>query len=551
MDQNQRTERGHSLQLPMWRRSRGEALAILNAAFDNNDLTQTGGSHTIATLVPEQGADLSRLDIIYEDARVKYYVLFGTFLAATLPLYSQTQAPAPIACSINAVPQVLTATGDATADTANIQSAMDACTVVGTQLGKPVYVQLEPGSFVIKPIVMRSYVYLLIATGVVVNASMVTTDYQIAGSNVCGSVGSSSSGCKPLISAGIGSDPAASNTGIIGGRAVGIMGGTIDGHGWDVTSNGSSWWQIANVANKSGQKQVCPRLIEFDKGTNVTLRDVTLENSPYFHVVFSQCTQVTALDVTIQTPSPGRTGTPFNTDGIDPISSSNISITNCHITDGDDNVAITAASKGPSHDITIQNCHMGAGHGISIGSGTNAGVYNIYVKNVFFNGTDNGSRLKSDSSEGGEVQHVFFDTICMKGINTNSLSSKNGAIDLDTQYSSGNGTLPPYYHDIHYHDVYSDTASATVSGTQWDHVRLNGAGGTQPIANVSFYNVNFTATTAASPVANVDLSSIYLYANSQDLTIAGASVIPASAIDPFFNEGANANLVGFCQQNNH
>ncbi len=453
---------------------------------------------------------------------------------------------------ISGVAQVVAASGNVTADTDNIQTAMDLCTTVGTAAGHPVYVQLKPGSYTIRPITMRSYVYLMIPSGVVVNASTVTTDYQITGSGTCGTIGSSSSGCKPLISAGIGSDPVASNTGIIGGRAIGIMGGTIDGHGWDTTSNGSSWWQIATTANTEGKKQVCPRLIEFDKGQNIVLRDITLENSPYFHVVFSQCAHVTALDVTIQTPSPGRTGsgTPFNTDGIDPISSSNISITNCRITDGDDNIAVTAASKGSSHDITVQNCHMGPGHGISIGSGTNAGVYNIFVKDCFFNGTDNGIRLKSDSSEGGEVYQLYYDTICMKGINTGSKSSKNGAIILDTQYSSSTGTLFPHYHDIHFHDIYSDTDSATISGKAWDNVRLNGAGGTQPIANISFYNVNFNEPKTATSAANIDPTSIYVYSNSVNLTIPGVSVTPAPPTDPFFNEGPNPNIAGFCQQYN-
>ncbi|MBV9156234.1 MAG: hypothetical protein JO097_08215 [Acidobacteriaceae bacterium] len=472
------------------------------------------------------------------------FIVFASVCAS-----AQSQGPAPAACIINGIAQSVAPSGDTATDTANIQGVMDACKSVGAAAGRPVYVQLTPGSYTIKPITMRSYVYLFIPSGVVVNASTVTTDYQIAGSNTCGTVGSSSTGCKPLISAGNAGDPPASFTGIIGSRAVGIMGGTINGHGYDVTSNGNSWWQLANQANASGKKQVCPRLIEFDQGQNIVLRDITLENSPYFHVVFSQCAYVTALDVTIQTPSPGRTGTPFNTDGIDPISSTNISITNCHIYDGDDNIAITAANKGPSHDITIQNCRFGPGHGVSIGSGTTSGVYNIFVKDCFFNGTDNGLRLKSDSTEGGEVHQLYYDTICMKAINTNSRSSKNGAIVLDTQYSSSTGNLPPYYHDIHFHDIYSDTDSATISGKAWDNVRLNGAGGTQPIANISFYNANFTEPKTAT-VANIDPAAIYLYSNSTNLTIPGASVVPDPGIDPFFNEAPNPNLATFCQQEN-
>jgi len=461
---------------------------------------------------------------------------------------------------IGGITQTVSPSGDTTTDTTNIQDAMNACTTVGTAAAHAVYVQLQPGSYTITPIVMRSYVYLLIPAGVVVNASTNASAYQISGSGTCGGIASSSTGCVPLISAGNNGQKAASFTGIIGSRVVGIMGGTIDGHGWDVItgptapSPAMTWWQVATQANASGKKQICPRLIEFDQGQNILLRDITLQDSPYFHVVLSQCSYVTATDITIHTPSslaPAGSGTAYNTDGIDPISSSYISITNSHITDGDDNIAITAASKGASHDITIQNNHFGPGHGISIGSGTNAGVYNVYVKDAFFNGTDNGMRLKSDDSEGGEVQHIFYDTICMKGINTGSKSSKNGAIAFDTQYSSSTGTLYPYYHDIHLHDVYSDTDSATISGKAWDNVRLNGAGSpaTEPISNISFYNVNFNESKTAT-VANIDTTSIYLYSNSVNLNIPGVSVTPAPATDPYFNESANPNIVGFCQQQN-
>jgi polygalacturonase len=471
-------------------------------------------------------------------------------------MQAQNQAPAPVACVVNGVPQVVAAANDRTIDTTNIQGAIDACTTVGAQAAKTVFVQLQPGNYIIKPITMKSWVYLLMPAGVVLNASTVTADYQQAGSGTCGGIASSSSGCKPLISSAIGSDPEANNIGIIGSRAVGIMGGTIEGHGWDATVGGpnspSSWWAIADTANGQGKKQICPRLIEFDKGTNILLRDITIQNSPYFHVVLSQSTQVTAMHLTIQSPTPNHPSTARNTDGIDPISSTFVSITNNHIVSGDDNIAITAAGKGASHDITIQNNYFGAGHGLSIGSGTNSTVYNVYAKYIYFNGTDNGVRLKSDSSAGGEVSHLFYDTLCMKAINTGSKSSKNGAITLDTEYSSSTGTLYPYYHDIHFHDVWSDTASATISGKVWDQVRIDGkdSQASQPISNVSFYNVIFTAPKTASPVINVDTGSIYLYQNSLNLSIPGVTALTAPPIDPYFNEGPNANIAQYCQQYN-
>ena len=138
----------------------------------------------------------------------------------------------------------------------------------------------------------------------------------------------------------------------------------------------------------------------------------------------------------------------------------------------------------------------------------------MFVSQFFFDGTDNGLRIISPRTEGGTVYQISYDTICMEGINTPSLSSTNGGIVLDTQYVSGAGNLPPYCNEIHFHDIYADTTSATVSSKAWDNVRLNGTGGIQPMASLSFYNVDFTEPQTAT-AANLDSRTIYLYSNSQ------------------------------------
>jgi len=477
------------------------------------------------------------------------FVALATMLAFASFAYGQKTGPEPVPCIVNGSEEFVTPSGNIDNDTTNIQTAMDTCTTIGTQAGAPVFVRLERGNYTIRPIVMRSYVYLLIPRGVVVNASTTTSDYQLPGKTTCGTVASSSTGCTPLIYAGQNSQPAANYSGIIGSRIPGLMGGTIDGHGWDVTSNGFTWWEIADQAKAAGKNQVNPRLIEFDKGENLEVRDVTLENAAYFHLVFSQCSNVTVFDMTVDTPSPGRSGTDYNTDGVDPISSTNVWIDHSRISDGDDNVAITAATKGPSHDIFVTNNHFGLGHGMSIGSGTQSSVYNVYVFNLSFDGTDNGLRIKSAQTEGGPVYNIYYDTICMRAINTHSLSSKNGAIVLDTQYSSGTGTLYPYFHDIHFHEVYSDTDSATIFGTAWDHVRLNGAGGNQPMANLSFYDVVFGEPTTAA-VADIDPSTTYLYSNSRNLVIPGVSRSPAPPVDPFVPIGPQRDIERYCHFEN-
>ena len=119
----------------------------------------------------------------------------------------------------------------------------------------------------------------------------------------------------------------------------------------------------------------------------------------------------TAWGVKIQTPKTAR-----NTDGIDPSSSTNVTIAHCHIDTGDDNVAIKAGGAGPATHITIAHNHFYSGHGMSIGSNTNGGASAIRVVDLTIDGADNGLRIKSDRSRGGLVQDVSYENVCMRNV---------------------------------------------------------------------------------------------------------------------------------------
>src|SRR5439155_18905182 len=90
----------------------------------------------------------------------------------------------------------------------------------------------------------------------------------------------------------------------------------------------------------------------------------------------------------------------------------------CYIDTGDDNIAL----KGGGHDgipmenITVTDCKFGHGHGVSIGSETNAGVRNFLVQKCSFENGDNGLRIKSDRARGGIVENVLYKDITMKNV---------------------------------------------------------------------------------------------------------------------------------------
>ena len=179
-----------------------------------------------------------------------------------------------------------------------------------------------------------------------------------------------------------------------------------------------------------------------DSSNDFTLYGIELRNSPNFHVMVSKTDGFTAWGVRIDAPASAR-----NTDGIDPSSSTNVSIAHSYIRAGDDNVAIKAGNGGPATHITIAHNHFYSGHGMSIGSETNGGVSNVLVSDLAIDGADNGIRIKSDLSRGGLVHDVTYKDVCIRDV-------KN-PITISPFYTQAAGTLVPVYQDISLQNVRS------------------------------------------------------------------------------------------------
>ena len=113
-----------------------------------------------------------------------------------------------------------------------------------------------------------------------------------------------------------------------------------------------------------------------------------------------------------------------NTDGINPESCRNIHISNCHISVGDDCIAIksgrefdTYIKEWASENITITNCTMAGGHGgIVIGSEMSGGVRNVTISNCIFQNTDRGFRVKTRRLRGGTVENIRVSNIIMEHV---------------------------------------------------------------------------------------------------------------------------------------
>ena len=311
-------------------------------------------------------------------------------------------------------------------DTERVQRAIDSCTA-----GKSVILEADGGhkAFLSGPLNLRSGVTLVIAKGATLYASRDPRLFDVK-PGTCGIVTETSRGCKPLING-----ERIQNAGVMGD-------GTIDGRGGEhLLSQKVSWWDLAQQAKVTNKNQNCPRLIVVTKSEEFTLYKITLKNSPNFHVVFNG-NGFTAWGVIVNTPKTAR-----NTDGIDPSSATNVTITHCFIHTGDDNVAIKAGSTGPSTHMTIAHNHFYTGHGMSIGSETDGGASAIRVTDLSIDGADNGLRIKSNVSRGGLVEGVVYEDVCIR-------NTKN-PIYMDSNYSvfGEARNTPPLFRSIEFHSV--------------------------------------------------------------------------------------------------
>ena len=316
---------------------------------------------------------------------------------------------------------VLSAVSEQHLDTARIQQAMDHCAA-----GQAVELAADGGKrvFLSGPLTLRSGVTLVVDADTVLAGSTNPRVYDVTPGS-CGILaGPHDAGCKPFL---FGSDI----------RDSGIMGaGSIDGRGGDrIAGQNLTWWQLAHRGKVLDRYQQVPGLIVLTHVQNFTLYRITLRDSPRYHVDVRDSNGFTAWDVKIMTP-----GTARNTDGIDPISTTNVTIEHCHIHTGDDDVAISSRQGGASSHISVLDNHFYTGHGMSIGSPTSGGVNHVLVRNLTIDGALDGIRIKSDPSRGGLVQYVTYENVCIRNV--------TNPIVLTPHYTNFIGSLSPEYRDI-------------------------------------------------------------------------------------------------------
>jgi len=356
-----------------------------------------------------------------------------------------------------------------TMDSPAIQATIDTCAKAGGGI-----VRLPLGHYLSKPLYLRgNNTTLQLEADAVLQGSEQFADYRTSSGEIVG-----------LINAERLTNVTLSGTGIIDG-------------------SGAPWWPAVKEAKRTGgaEPRRRPKMVNFRLCSGLTVRDVTLQNSPSFHLVPVDCDDVLIDNVTIKAP-----GDSPNTDAIDPSACRHVRIINCLLDVGDDNVAVKAGHSVRGRefcceDIMVSNCICLRGHGISIGSETSGGVSNFVVAHCRFDGTTSGLRIKSTRGKGGTVEDVLCRDLTMKNvrypINIACYYPKIPKDDAAQPMSS----LTPAYHGIRMENLTGDSPE--------------GAGlmvglPESPIRDVTLSNVHLKALTGLliKNAENVELKNV-------------------------------------------
>nr|ANJ43577.1 glycoside hydrolase family 28 [Aretaon asperrimus]ANJ43619.1 glycoside hydrolase family 28 [Medauroidea extradentata] len=324
-------------------------------------------------------------------------------------------------------------------DTSVIQKALDSC-------AKGKAVALSSGVFYAGPLTIPSGVNLLVNSGVTLKAIPDPKLYDL-GKNTCGTMDGYGTGCQPFIK-------------ISDAKSSGIYGqGTIDGQGGEtMTGNDMSWWRLAVVANRWGQKQNVPRMIEISNSEDITVYQVTLTNPQSYHLLSIKTNGFTVWGITVNTAFAAR-----NADGIVADGSQNVTIAHCSVFTQSNNI-IVKSREGLAKYISVFNNRLYRGQGLIIESGSVYGVSEVTYSNITLEILVYGIYIYGNTEKPALVSNITYDNICMQTVWY--------PVYLDTGNYQVNATGTPQFTDISFNDVQVKTP-----GTFY----LNGYSNSHPI----------------------------------------------------------------------
>lgn len=385
------------------------------------------------------------------------------------------------------------ARGDGTTlSTVFIQKTIDAAAAAGGGV-----VEFSPGRYVTGSLFIKSNVHLHVGKDVVL-------------------LGAEADEAWPMIftrAAGVEMQWRAALFNVRDQENVSITGeGVVDARGkrwWD------RFWNSLPEAEKQGIRWAIdfdiarPHLIQIHESQNVTVRGLTLHNSPFWTIDVVYSKYVTVDGVTIRNNLAGEGP---STDGINIDSSAFVAVRNCDVDCNDDCYCFKAGMNAdgfrvnlPAQYSLFEHNIARRGHGgITLGSDMSGGIRYVEATGLRCYGTDTGIRFKSAKIRGGEVRDVLIQGVQMEQVGVAFLASLNwfpkysypeipeGRTDVPAHWHVLVEKIPadkaiPWFHDITIRDV-----NATGSETAFDVEGLS----EKPLENIRLENIQISAKKA-------------------------------------------------------
>lgn len=215
-------------------------------------------------------------------------------------------------------------------------------------------------------------------------------------------------------------------------NAIDVNNIEISGNGL-IDGQGRYWWDIYCGEDKNSGLRVDydlkglrwiadylvkrPRSCLIYKGENIKISDVTFERAGFWNLQITYANNVLVRNVKI------RDNHGPSTDGIDIDSSTNVRVTECDISCGDDCIVIKSGRDGDglrvnkiAENIEIDNCKIRSGYGVTLGSEVSGGVRGVHVHDIDFENSDCGLRMKSSKERGGFIEDVIVENLHMHNV---------------------------------------------------------------------------------------------------------------------------------------
>lgn len=175
--------------------------------------------------------------------------------------------------------------------------------------------------------------------------------------------------------------------------------GTIDGNCYAFVKRKDQYYVTGDFYPR-------PTTIYIEKSNNISFRDITVTNAPFWTLHPAGCDDVLISHIRILNPLDVA-----NSDGIDPDHCSNVRIIGCHVVCADDCICLKTskgnAEYGPCENIIISDCTLtSTSAAIKIGTEGVGDFRNVVVSNCMISKSNRG--LSIQIRDGGNVENVTF-----------------------------------------------------------------------------------------------------------------------------------------------